>query len=165
MALLTKMSQLGHYEIIRVCNIFFIKMWLAQTIILHYSWFVMTYCQVLYIGDWINTSTKHGQKELQSFSHCDFFDHHALQSLNNCNYVLLGLPTSPLGISGLAIYCWKGLEYTFPAYITHPKTFNFAFAKWKIKFCSRLVTAYQGGQKNRNGKKIVVLFLPCFLLV
>jgi hypothetical protein len=27
------------------------------------------------------------------------------------------------------------------------------------------VTAYQGGQKNRNGKTTAVLFLPCFLLV
>ena len=31
-----------------------------------------------------------------------------------------------------------------------------------MKICSRLVTADLGGQKNRNGKSIVVLFLPWF---
>ena len=37
--------------------------------------------------------------------------------------------------------------------------------KNKTKNCSRLVTTDQGGQKNRNGKTIVVLFLQCFLVV
>ena len=33
------------------------------------------------------TSRKHGKKELQSFFHCGFFDHHALRSLNNYIFV------------------------------------------------------------------------------
>ena len=34
------------------------------------------------------TSRKHGEKELRSFFHCGFFDHHALQLLNNCKFVV-----------------------------------------------------------------------------
>ena len=50
-------------------------------------------------------------------------------------------------------------------YITRPKTFKFTVAKWNISSCSCYVTANHGGQKNRNGKTIAVLFSPCFLLV
>ncbi len=60
------------------------------------------------------SSRKHGKKEPQLFSHCSSFDHHALQSLNNCRFVFLDLPTDTLGILGLVIYRWKGLENTFP---------------------------------------------------
>jgi hypothetical protein len=37
-----------------------------------------------------------------------------------------------------------------------------AVVKSKKQRCSRLVTAYQGGQKNRNGKTIAVLFYHVF---
>jgi hypothetical protein len=37
--------------------------------------------------------------------------------------------------------------------------------KPKKQICIRLVTADQGGQKNRNGKTTAVVFLPHFLLV
>ena len=43
-----------------------------------------------------------------------------------------------------------------------PITFNFAAAKLKLKLCSRLVTANQGGQRNRNGKTTTVLFRHVF---
>ena len=103
------------------------------------------------------TSTKHGEKKLQSFSHCGSFNQHALQPLNNCIYVS-NIPTNTLGILGLVIYRWKGLEIPFQRYVTRPKTFNFAVAKWTINLYSCLVTANQGGQKNRNGKTTVVFF-------
>ena len=67
------------------------------------------------------TSRKHGEKEPQSFSHCGSFDHHALQSLNNCRFVFLDLPTDTLGILGLVIYRWKGLENTFPTVYHTPQ--------------------------------------------
>jgi hypothetical protein len=35
------------------------------------------------------TSRKHGKKELQSFSHCDFLDHPELQTLNECIFIYL----------------------------------------------------------------------------
>ena len=38
----------------------------------------------------------------------------ALQSLNNCKFVFLGLPTDTLGVLGRVIHRWKGLGNTFP---------------------------------------------------
>jgi hypothetical protein len=46
-----------------------------------------------------------------------------------------------------------------------PKFSKLHAQKKKEKIYSRLVTADQGGQKNRNGQTSVVLFLPYFLLV
>ena len=56
----------------------------------------------------------------------------------------------------------KVLNIPFQRYIQHPKTYHFAIAKWKIKFCSHIVTANHGGQKNRNGKTIAVHFRHVF---
>jgi hypothetical protein len=39
-----------------------------------------------------------------------------------------------------------------------PPKFKIIVAKRKRKKYNRLVTAHQGGQKNRNGKTIAVLF-------
>jgi hypothetical protein len=47
------------------------------------------------------------------FSYCGSFDQLALQSLNNCRLFLV-LSTEILGIWGLVIYRWKGLENIFP---------------------------------------------------
>ena len=60
-----------------------------------------------------HTSRKHGKKEPQSFSHCGSFDHHAMQSLNNCRFVFLDLPTNTFGILGVVIHRWKGLQNIF----------------------------------------------------
>ena len=80
------------------------------------------------LGACVSTSRKHGKKELQSFSRCGSFDHHALQSLKQCRFVFLGLPIDTLGILGLIIYRCKGIEYTFATiYHTPPKN----------KICSR----------------------------
>jgi hypothetical protein len=46
-----------------------------------------------------------------------------------------------------------------------PKFLKFQLVNQKKQICSRLLIADHGGQKNRNGKTITVLFLPCFLLV
>ena len=71
------------------------------------------------------TQQKHlknmANKEPQSFSHCGSFDHHALQSLNNYRFVFLDLPTNTLGILGLVIYRWKGIEITFPTVYYTPR--------------------------------------------
>ena len=55
-----------------------------------------------------------------------------------------------------------------------PHNFKIAIIKLK-KNCNHLVTAYQGGQKNRNGKTTAVLFYhatqigfrmcPCYLIM
>jgi hypothetical protein len=52
----------------------------------------------------------------------------------------------------------KVLIIPFQQCITCPQT----IAKEKRKICGRLVIADQGGQKNRNGKMIVVLFRNVF---
>ena len=46
---------------------------------------------------------KYAKKNPQSISRSGFFDHPAMQSLNNCIFVFLGLRTDTLGISGLVI--------------------------------------------------------------
>ena len=51
-----------------------------------------------------NTSRKHGEKNRNHYFHCGSFDHHALQSLNNCRFVFLGLPDDNLGNLGLVTY-------------------------------------------------------------
>jgi hypothetical protein len=53
------------------------------------------------------------RKELLLLSHCNSFDQLALQSLNDYNLFLV-LPAEILKFWGLVIYCWKGLENTFP---------------------------------------------------
>ena len=80
---------------------------------------------------------------------------------------LFYLSTKILGILGLVIYSWKGIEKKkLPKGILGtPKTCNIIVAKQKIKICSHLVTACQGGQKNRNEKTTAVLFSHSFLLV
>jgi hypothetical protein len=54
------------------------------------------------------------KKELQSFVHCGSFDHLDMHSLNDYKFVLFGLPIEVVGIWGLLMYHWKGLENTFP---------------------------------------------------
>ena len=49
------------------------------------------------------------KKEPQSFFHCSSFDHHAKQSLNNCIFVFLDLPTDTSCILGLVIYLSTGI--------------------------------------------------------
>jgi hypothetical protein len=112
--------------------------------------------------DFPNTSRKHGKKELQSFVHCGSFDHPDLQSLNDCRFSFFGLPTEFLGIWGLLIYHWKGLENTFPTVYYMPQNFKIAVVKQNRKICNCLVTADQGGQKNRNGKTTTLLFYHVF---
>ena len=60
-----------------------------------------------------NTSRKHCEKKLQSFSHCDSFDHHDMQSLNNCKFFFFVLRMQFFG--GDVIHCWKGIFNTFQA--------------------------------------------------
>ena len=103
------------------------------------------------------------KKNRKSFSHCgSSFDHHAMQSLNNCTFVFLDLPTDTLGILGFVIYRWEGLDNTFPTVYYMSQDIYVAAAKWKINFCSRYVTADHGGEKNRIGKTIAVLFRHVF---
>ena len=47
------------------------------------------------------TSRKHGKKEPQPFSHCGSFDHHDLQSLNNCIFVFFGFMSAILKLWGM----------------------------------------------------------------
>ena len=54
------------------------------------------------------------------------------------------------------------LKIPFQRYIIRPQDIKFAVVKWKINFCSCYVTADQGGQKNRNGKTIAILFHHVF---
>jgi hypothetical protein len=69
-----------------------------------------------------NTSRKHGKKEPQSFVHCGSFDHPDMHLLNDYKFVTFVLPNKVLGIWGLLIYRWKGLENTFPMVYYMPPT-------------------------------------------
>jgi hypothetical protein len=81
-----------------------------------------TWVHACHTHTFFTTSRKHGKKESQSFVHCSSFDHLDLQSLNDCKFFFFGLPTEFLGIWGLLIYRWKGLENTFPTvYYMPPK--------------------------------------------
>jgi hypothetical protein len=79
-------------------------------------------------------------------------------------FFFFDLPTEVLGIWGLLIYRWKSLEIPFQRCITCSQNLKITIVKQKRKICNHLVTADQGGQKNRNGNDYVS-FLPCFLLV
>jgi hypothetical protein len=69
------------------------------------------------------------------FSHCGFFDHPDLQSLNDYKFVFLVYQLiNASGILGLSIYRWKGLENTLSKIILHaPKISNLQSQKIKIK--------------------------------
>jgi hypothetical protein len=71
---------------------------------------------------------------------------------------VFGLPTKLLGNMGLLVYRWKGLEKYLSNCVFHaPKILKLHSQNKKGQICSRLVTAYQGGQKNRNGETTAVL--------
>ena len=102
----------------------------------------------------LHTSRKLCGKKTHSFSHCSSFDHHALQSLNNCIIWFFWIANWH--------FRYFGARNIF---LTRPKTYNCAIAKWKIKFCNRLVTAHPGGQKNRDWENDYDSFSRGFLLV
>ena len=83
------------------------------------------------------TSRKHGKKEPQSFVHCASFDHPDMHSFNDYKFVFLS--TEVLGIWGLLIYYWKGLEITFPTVYNKPP---------KLKNCRR--------KRKKKEKNVVV---------
>jgi len=74
----------------------------------------------------------------------------------------VGFTAEILRIWGHVIYHWKGIENIFPVYITCPQSLEIAARKPRKQICSLLETADQGGQKNRNGKMIAVLFYHDF---
>ena len=61
--------------------------------------------------------------------------------------ILFGVATAILRISRRVVYHWKGI---FQRYITRPEILKIAVATPKRNFCSRLVTAANGGQTNRS---------------
>ena len=76
------------------------------------------------------TSRKHGKKEPQLFYHCGSFDHHDLQSLNNC---IFAFTTAILKIWGHVIHRWKGI---FKTYVTvkSPQILKIPLGKPKNKY-------------------------------
>jgi hypothetical protein len=63
-------------------------------------------------------------------------------------HFFFGLPIEILRFWGILKYLSKNLKI--------------AVVKPKKQICSRLVTANQGGQKNRNGRTTAVLFYHVF---
>jgi hypothetical protein len=55
------------------------------------------------------------------------------------------------------------LKISFQRCITCPQNSKITVTKQKRKICSHLVTADQGGQKNRNRKTTAVPFLHYFI--
>jgi hypothetical protein len=71
-----------------------------------------------------------------------------------------------LRFRGHVIHRWKGILITFLSGILkiHQILKN-SVGKPRKQICICLMSADQGGQKNRNGKMTAVPFLPCLLLV
>ena len=109
------------------------------------------------------TSRKHGKKEMQSFSHCNSFDHHDFAISKQLQIFLFWFTNwkfKNLGAFNILLYrSWK---FTFQRCITCPKHFKIAVIKPNKQICSRLLTADQGGQKNRNGTMTAILFYHVF---
>ena len=111
------------------------------------------------------TSRKHGEKEPQLVFHCGSFDHPDLQSHNDyktyfsfydCRFKCLGACDIPLE---------RYFQYLSNGTLQAPRYLKFQLVNQEIQTCSCLVTAKHGGQKNCNGKTIVVLCHHVFLLV
>ena len=80
----------------------------------------------LVILGWVGQATlveKNGKNGPRSFVHCSSFDNLDLHSLNNYKFVFFGLPSEVLGIWRGLMYCWKGLENTFPTVYYMPPKF------------------------------------------
>ena len=113
----------------------------------------------------MNTSRKHGKKEPQSFVQCGSFDHPDLHSLNDYNFVFFGLPTEVLGIWGLLIYRWKGIENTFPTVHYMPPKFKNYSRKTQEENMQSFSDCKWGWSKELQWTNNCGSFLPCFLLV
>jgi hypothetical protein len=96
------------------------------------------------------TSRKHGKKKLQSFVHCSSF-----AITKGLQIFLFCFTTSILKFGGHVIHRWKGI-------LEAPKFLTIQLVNQKKKNCSRLMSADQGGQKNRNGQTIAFLFYHIF---
>jgi hypothetical protein len=70
--------------------------------------------------------------------------------------------TAILKLWGHVIHRWKGIFKTYLAVYYKPPNFQNYSRKNKKQIRSCLVTADQGGQKNRNGKTTAVLFYHVF---
>ena len=107
-----------------------------------------------------HTSKKTLQKKPQSFVHCRSFHHPDLHSLNDYNFLFFLVYELKFQKNwDLLAYRWKGLQNTLPTVYDMPqKSFKKIVVKEKRKICNHLVTADQGGLKNRNGKMTAVLF-------
>ena len=111
------------------------------------------------------TSRKHGKNEPHSFVHCGSFDHHDLQSLNDYKFFFC-LTTAILKFWGHVTHHWKGILKTFSnGILKAPNFLEIQLVDPKKQICSRLTSAYHGGQKNRNGQTTAILFYHVFLLV
>jgi hypothetical protein len=96
------------------------------------------------------------------FSQCGSFDHSDLQSLNDCKFVFWVLQLKFQDFGGMLYTVGKIFSMPFQRYITCPQILKISAVKPKKQICNLLVTADQGGQKNRNGKMIAVLFYHDF---
>ena len=109
------------------------------------------------------TSRKHGKKEPQLFVHCGSFDHPDLQSLNDCRFLIFLFYNCNFSILGA---CNTPLERYFQdlssGILKAPKFLKPQLENPKIQVCSRLTSADQGGQKNRNGQTTAILFYHVF---
>jgi hypothetical protein len=111
-----------------------------------------------------NTSRKHCKKESQTFVHCGSFDHPDLHSLNNYKFfVLFCFNNSKFGNSrAFNILLERSRNYLSNGVLHAPRKFKIKVVKQKTKMRSRSVTADQGGQKNRNGKRLQFFFRNVF---
>jgi hypothetical protein len=82
--------------------------------------------------------------------------------MNTILFCFFCLPTEVLGICGLLIYLWNGLENTFPTVYYMPQNFLNCNHKTTKKNMLSFSDCRSGDQKNRNGQTIAVLYYHVF---
>ena len=113
----------------------------------------------------IYTSRKHGEKELQSFSHCGSFDHHGLQSLNDYKILFFILRLQKLMFWGVWYTIGKVFSRRFQRYITSPKIPKVSVGKSRKTNMQLFSDCRAWWSKEPQWENDYGSFLPCFLLV
>ena len=82
--------------------------------------------------------------------------------MNAYLFLVFDFTTASLKMGACNILLERSIQDLSSGILKAPKFLKFQLVNQKKQICSCLVTANQGGQKNRNGKTIAVLFYHVF---
>ena len=109
------------------------------------------------------TSRKHGEKESQLFSYCSSFDHPNLCShitITKLYFSFCDCKFKCLGVYNIMLEMYS--QDLSNRILQAPISLKCPLLSQEKQICDCLATAKHGGQMNRNGKKIAVLFHHVF---